>query len=182
MKKNFLRIILLFLFFTTIHSNIVKADNDTPGKFTISGTVKDASSGELLIGASVYIKELKTGAVSNIYGFYSISINEGDYNISYSFVGYQSIEKKIALHKSTSIDIEMQPKANNMKEVVIVDKAANKNVTDSKMSVNNLKIETIKKVPALFGEVDLVKTIQLMPGVQSGGEGSTGFFVRGGGR
>ena len=181
MKKSYFMKILFFFFLITIIGNTAFADNDTPGKFTISGVVKDASSGELLIGASMYIKELKTGAVSNIYGFYSITLSEGDYNIAYSFIGYSSIEKKISLHTNTTIDIEMSHAANNMKEVVITDKATDKNVSDSKMSVNNLKIETIKKVPALMGEVDLVKTIQLLPGVQSGGEGSTGFFVRGGG-
>jgi hypothetical protein len=180
-KTNFKKILLLFFLITMLFNNSVFADDDIPGKYTINGIVKDASSGELLIGASVYIKELKTGAVSNIYGFYSISIKEGDYNLIYSYIGYETIEKKVTLHNNATIDIEMHPKSNEMKEVVITDKAPDKNITDSKMSVNNLKIETIKKVPALFGEVDLVKTIQLLPGVQSGGEGSTGFFVRGGG-
>jgi hypothetical protein len=181
MRNTFKKKLLFCLFLNTFLWQTAPAENYDAGKFTISGIIKDANSGELLIGASVYIKELKTGAASNIYGFYSISMPEGDYNITYSFIGYETIEKKISLHSNTSSDIEMKPKANTMKEVVIYDKVVDKNISDSKMSVNNLKIETIKKVPALFGEVDILKTIQLMPGVQSGGEGSTGFFVRGGG-
>lgn len=149
-------------------------------KFTISGYIKDAGNGEELLGAAVIVKG-KGGTVTNIYGFYSLTIEQGVYDIEYSYIGYETKTEKVNLNKNTTITINLSRKDMNLQEVVITGEAQNKNVSEVKMSTVNLKMETIKKIPALMGEVDVIRAIQMLPGVQSGGEGSTGFFVRGGG-
>jgi len=149
-------------------------------RYTISGKIKDKTSGEELIGAIVFIKELKTGTVSNNYGFYSITLQQGEYNIVVSYIGYSSIEKTISLEKNVVYNFEMEPVASMMKEVVIEDKRLSENVTSNEMSLVKMKMNEIKKIPALMGEVDLIKAIQMLPGIQSAGEGSSGFSVRGG--
>ena len=134
-----------------------------------------------MIGASVFFKELKTGGVANIYGFYSVSAEPGLYTVEFSFIGSQSITKQIDLTTSQTLNIELSPSAASLNMVEVVGEAQNKNVEEVQMSTIDMKMETIKKIPALMGEVDVIRAIQLLPGVQSGGEGSTGFFVRGGG-
>lgn len=148
--------------------------------FTLSGYLKDASTGEDLIGSTVFVKELGIGSSANIYGFYSLTLPKGEYTLEYSFIGYNTFVKKVSLNKNLRIDIELEVKSEVLKEVVIEGEAKNKNVESVQMSSVDMKMETIKKVPALLGEVDVLRVIQLLPGVQSGGEGSTGFFVRGG--
>lgn len=159
--------------------NTLKADDIESAKFTLSGSIKDATNGESLIGAAVYIKELKTGTTTNVYGFYSITLPSGSYNVVFSFLGYENIEKQITLDKNSSIDIELKTRQTTMKEVVITGKKGNDNITNTEMSVIKMNVETIKQIPALMGEVDIIKAIQLLPGVQSAGEGSSGFSVRG---
>lgn len=168
-KKNLF--ILLFL----ICSVQLFAQN-----FTLSGNMKDAETGEDLIGSTVFVKELSKGTSANLYGFYSLTLPAGNYTIEFSYVGYESFIKKINLNKDMKINIELQVKNETLKEVVIEGEAKNKNVESVQMSTVDMKMETIKKIPALLGEVDVLRAIQLLPGVQSGGEGSTGFFVRGG--
>ena len=147
---------------------------------TISGFIKDVESGETLIGASVYVKELQKGATSNEYGFYSISIPPGTYNLEYSYIGFETIKKEVDLKENTTITIEMGG-AIELVEVVVTSEAEDRNVSTTEMSVNKLNIKTISKVPALLGEVDVIRSIQLLPGVSTVGEGATGFNVRGGG-
>jgi hypothetical protein len=150
-------------------------------KYTISGTIKDKKSGELLIGTVVRITEIKNaGAASNEYGFYSITVPEGDYTLVVSMLGYQSVTEKIALHQNIRKDIFMGDTAKSMEEVVITDERADANVTDPQMGSQKLDIKEANKIPVLFGEKDILKTIQLLPGVKSGGDGGSGFFVRGG--
>ena len=148
---------------------------------TISGTIKDNATGETLIGASVRIKELpQKGTSTNSYGFYSITIPKGDYTLIYTYIGYETTSKQVSLHKNQVIDIMLAP-SNTLKEVVIgSNRPNNDQVLSPEMGVEKLNMAQINSVPVVFGEKDILKTITLMPGVKSGGEGNTGFYVRGG--
>ncbi len=148
---------------------------------TLSGYLKDGSNGEALIGATVYIEELQQGTVSNPYGFYSISIPPGDYTLQVSFIGYQTIKRKLDAGKSQSISLSLKEDTKSLEEIVVHGEAANANVERVAMGVAKLPVKTIQKMPAFMGEVDVIKSIQLLPGIQSGGEASTGLYVRGGG-
>jgi hypothetical protein len=150
-------------------------------KVTLSGYIRDATSGEELIGATVFFKELKSGTAANIYGFYSSSVAPGKYTVEFSYLGFQTVSRAIDLQQNQSINIELSPSSAQLKEVEITGEAAARNVEEVQMSTFNLNIEQIKKIPALLGEVDIIRAIQMLPGVQSGGEGTSGFFVRGGG-
>ncbi len=149
-------------------------------KYTVSGHVTDAATGEEQIGATIYISELKTGTVTNSYGFYSITIPQGTYHLRYSYVGYQSVEKEINLTDNTVLNIELKTLETNLDEVVIKGDADDANVRSSSMGVVKMDVKKINKIPILFGEQDVLKTLTLMPGISSGGEGKGGFFVRGG--
>ncbi len=149
-------------------------------KLIVSGSIKDADNGEQLLGATVYIKELKTGTASNMYGFYSVSLQQGNYTLVYSYIGYQSVEKSIHLKANTTLNIELLPIQNTLKEVVITEKRSNENITKNEMSAIKMDAKTIRQIPAFMGEVDIIKAMQLLPGVQTTSEGSSGFSVRGG--
>jgi hypothetical protein len=173
---TYLFIIYLFIFPWTGYG-----ENDpSPGKFTISGRITDQSNGEALIGATVFVRELSTGTASDLYGNYSISLPEGEYTLVYSYVGYRSSEQKIKLMEDRKLMIELLPNAEVLDEVEISSEKQDKNISDAEMSVFKLDIKTIEKIPSLMGEVDIIKAIQLMPGVQSVSEGGSGFSVRGG--
>ncbi|MFY0602059.1 MAG: TonB-dependent receptor [Cyclobacteriaceae bacterium] len=151
-------------------------------QYTLSGYVKDASNGETLIGATVLIKELSTGNVTNFYGFYSITLPKGDYTVSYTYIGYESIEKQVSLASSNvRSDVEMAASSTQLEAVVVSAEAEDANVSDIEMSTAELDIKTISKIPVFAGEVDIIKSIQLLPGVSTVGEGASGFNVRGGG-
>lgn len=149
-------------------------------KYTVSGYIKDKENGEELIGANVVIKSLSTGTTTNSYGFYTINLPAGTYEISYSFIGYTEILQTINLDANKSITVELASSAYITQEVVISGEKKS-NIEDSRMSVIKLPVETVKTLPAFMGEVDILKTIQLLPGVQASGEGNSGFYVRGGG-
>lgn len=157
-----------------------KKPTSPAGRYTISGYIKDAKNGEVLIGATVFVKDLKTGAAANVYGFYSISIPEGNYTITYNSLGYQSVTQTIQLTKDITQNIELTEEAKQLETVEIQSDRPDENVKSVEMSINKLDIKTIKKIPALLGEVDLVRSIQLLPGVTTVGEGASGFNVRGG--
>ena len=150
-------------------------------KHTISGYVQDESSGENLIGVSIYDKETYKGTSSNQYGFYSLTIEEGEYSIIYSFIGYKSITKNIILNKDFRLNISLANDAILTEEVIVTGERLDKNVSSSNMSQAKLEVENIKQLPVILGEVDILKSAQLLPGIQSGGEGSSGLYVRGGG-
>jgi hypothetical protein len=150
-------------------------------KFTISGYIEDLASGEELIASTVYVQEIKSGTVTNVYGFYSITLPKGTYNIKYSYIGYKSVLKQINLDDNIKIDIELQEDKEILQEVIVSGKKQNENVQSIEMSVAKMDIGTIKKMPALLGEVDVIKSIQTLPGVSTVGEGASGFNVRGGG-
>ena len=149
-------------------------------KPTISGVVKDKQTGEDLVGATIYIQELSTGTVTNIYGFYSISIAAGNYTLDISFVGYEKITKKLTLETNTTINVELNSLERTLATVEIKGRNVDENITSTEMSTVKMDIKTIRQIPAFMGEVDIIKAIQLLPGVQAASEGSSGFSVRGG--
>ena len=149
-------------------------------KFTINGYVRDAANGESLIGATVLIKEIGGGNITNVYGFYSITLPSGNYTIEYRYIGFVAQSKQILLTENQRIDIELVEERVVLQEVVVTAEAEDANVSSSEMSVSKLDIRTINKIPAFLGEVDVIKSLQLLPGVSSVGEGASGFNVRGG--
>lgn len=149
-------------------------------KFTISGHIKDALSGEDLIGATIMAQEARLSAAANIYGFYSLTLPAGNHTIVISNIGYKNFTQVVDLSKNILLDVNLETKSQDLKEVEIISEKSDANVRDVQMSVAKLDIKTIQKVPAFLGEVDLVKVIQLLPGVSTVGEGASGFNVRGG--
>ena len=171
MKRIILTLLLINLSFFVFSQN-----------YTISGNIKDSSDGEDLTGANVLVKELKgIGATTNIYGYYSLSLPKGEYTIIYSFIGMKDIAFKVNLTKNIRKDIELGAGAEQLDEVVITGEKENKNVTSNDIGVSSLNMKEIEMIPVLMGEQDIMKTLQLMPGVKSAGEGGSGFYVRGGG-
>ncbi|MBN2520700.1 MAG: TonB-dependent receptor [Bacteroidales bacterium] len=165
-------VFMAFLFFILINSYAQYA--------TISGTITDKETGEFLIAANVYEPSSLTGTVSNYFGFYSLRLKTGKTKIVFSYMGYQSIEKEIELKENTIINIELDPSI-LLDEVVVTDKGPVQNLRSSQMSLIEIPVKNIKQIPVLLGEVDIIKSIQLMPGVQGGTEGTSGLYVRGGG-
>jgi hypothetical protein len=150
-------------------------------KHTISGAVTDQQTGETLIGATIrLLGNTGIGVLSNSYGFYSITAPENKYAIVVSFSGYKSDTLEISLAKDITHQFGLAPAGAQLDEVVVVARR-NDNITRTLPGVQKISIEEIKNVPVIFGEQDILKTIQLLPGIKSGGDGSTGFFVRGGG-
>ena len=148
---------------------------------TLSGYIKDAANGEALIGATVYIPTLKQGTASNSYGFYSLTVPKGTCRLTVSYIGYITTEETVEANENQNITFSLKDNSKEIDEVVVSAEAANANVERVEMGVAKLPIKTIQKLPAFMGEVDIIKTIQLLPGIQSGGEASSGLYVRGGG-
>lgn len=149
-------------------------------KFTISGYIKDKATGEDLIGANVMVAGRSIGTSTNAYGFYSLTIDKGDYDVIFSYIGYNDDTVHFKLNSDKSHTAYLSVSAIMTQEVVI-NAERKANVQSSQMSVMRLPVETVKTLPAFMGEIDVIKTIQLLPGVQSGGDGNSGLYVRGGG-
>ena len=161
-------LISFLLLICTFHS---KAQDN----YTINGVVKDSLSGETLIGVTLkFTTTTQSGTSTNAYGFYSYKLNPGDYNLSVSYVGYRSINRKISINSDIRIDINMTPE-NILEEVVISSEKRNDNVRNAQMGVSKINLSEIRNVPVLFGERDILKTLQLLPGIKSAGEGNSGF-------
>lgn len=169
MKKIFL---ILLLFFPLVLF--------AQQRFTISGNITDAKSGEDLIGATVGVQGTTTGTATNSYGFYSLTLPAGKYTLVYTYVGYANSTQEITLNKNLTLNLELAPNNNTLQEVLITSKKEDANIQQNKMSSEVLSMEVVKTLPAFMGEVDVLKTIQMLPGVVSGGEGTSGFYVRGG--
>ncbi|MBS3770571.1 MAG: TonB-dependent receptor [Bacteroidales bacterium] len=150
--------------------------------YTISGHVQDQSDGEVLIGANISLKGTTTGTTTNAYGFYSITLEPGEYTIACSYVGYSGKEINLELNGDTTLDIELERKNTQLEEVVVEGEKSNSNIVSMDMSLDKLNSETIDKIPVLMGEVDMIKTLQMLPGVKSTGTLTSGMSVRGGGR
>ena len=168
MKKFNLLILLLF-------TSISFGQN----KFSISGYVEDSKTGEKLYGVNVYTNS-KSGNITNEYGFYSFSLEEGKHTIYVSYIGFKTIEKEINVSSNSKVDFKLEEDSSILDEVIVVATKIDNRVKSVEMSVNTLKASTIKKLPAILGEPDVLKSIQLLPGVSSVNEASSGFNVRGG--
>ncbi len=149
-------------------------------KFTLSGTITDKSSNETLIGVNIVFPELQTGTITNEYGFYSITLPKGNYKFQLSYIGFSTVFKQIALFENQSVNFKLSESGERLNEVIITDNFEKLNIKKPQMSVNSLSINTIKQIPVVLGEVDIIKSITLLPGVTNAGEGSSGFNVRGG--
>ena len=172
------RLFRILLFFLILFSPCFLAAQDV---FTISGYIKDKGSGETLIAANIYNKNNPTeGTVSNTYGFYSLSLPAGDYTIVYSYLGYADREVALNLTSDQRLNIDLN-EGITIQEVIVTAEDTDENVSSTEMGTVDLPIENIKTLPALLGEVDVLKVLQLLPGVLSAGEGNAGFYVRGGG-
>lgn len=156
------------------------------GRVTLSGVVRDANNGETMMGVYVILTDIRTpsnvqGCVTNQAGYFSISVMQGEYKLNVNYMGYKTIADTITLHRNVSLPIEIEPVAIAGEEVVILGERGDVNVTSGDVGRMELSIQTIKALPALMGEADVIKSVQLLPGVQSGGEGNSGFYVRGSG-
>lgn len=171
MKKIF-SLILLFFFIQQGFSQKT---------FAVSGSIKDAQNGEELVAASVYVKELKTGVTTNTSGTYTITLKPGKYTLQFSYIGYDKQEKVITIDQANlSLHIKLNPSVELLKEVEIRDQRGNRSVTKNEIGAVSLDVKSIKQIPVLMGEVDIIKVIQLLPGVMPTSEGGSGFSVRGG--
>ncbi|MBA4411552.1 MAG: hypothetical protein C0397_19300 [Odoribacter sp.] len=148
---------------------------------TLSGYLKDKANGEALIGATIYIPVLKTGVITNPYGFYSISVPEGSYSVTFSYIGFQTQTPLINLNANKQLNVLLEEDTKQLDEVVVTGEKKNRNVESLQMSMEKVQVKMIKKLPSFMGEVDIIKSITLLPGIQNGGEGSSGLYVRGGG-
>ena len=166
------RILILILFCTSqLHAQ----------KYTISGYVKDLRSGEVLIGATVVDKKQPSiGMAANIYGYYSFELPKGEYTLKASYVGYAIKEVTVNLTEDIAINFSLEEEASRLEEVIVSATRSDENVSSVKMSTEKLQIQRIKSIPALLGEVDIIKSLQLLPGISTAGEGTSGMFVRGG--
>lgn len=149
-------------------------------EFTLSGYLKDEQTGEELLYANVQVEGSSIGVSTNAYGFYSITLPSGKYRILYSYLGYKTQSFEIDLNKNMEKTMFLSSDTKLLEEVVVTAKARDENVSKNEMSVVELDMAQIKKIPVIFGEQDVLKTIQLLPGVKGGGEGGSGFYVRGG--
>ena len=165
----------LFVFFLFIGLSILGQE-----KITLSGTVYDNTNNETLIGVSIYFPELNAGTTTNEYGFYSITIPQGNYKIQLSYLGYATLLETINLSEKTTKNFKLFEATESLNEIVIESNIEKLNLKTPQMSVNKLTSSTIKQIPVVLGEADIIKSLILLPGVTSAGEGASGFNVRGG--
>lgn len=149
-------------------------------RYTLSGYVREKGSRELLPGVNIYVAALRNGTITNNYGFYSLTLPEGTHDIVFSYVGYQSVAATVTFNSNKELEVSLVSSI-ALSEVIITAEEIIRNSENSQMSMVVLPVQQIKNIPALLGEKDVFKTLQLMPGVQSGSEGSSGMYVRGGG-
>ena len=150
-------------------------------RFTLNGYIKDSLSGEVVSGASIKINGKSRGILSNQFGFYSLTLEPGTYVLSFSHVSYQVQSISVSLTGNQTQNIDLVPRSAAIQEVVVFSKKRDGNITAAQLGKIDLSVGQIKSIPVLMGEVDILKTIQLLPGVRNAGEGNAGFYVRGGG-
>lgn len=166
-----IRTLLLSLFLIITSLGIAQ------NRVSISGTIKDSQTGETLIGAIVQVKELPNIAViTNEYGFYSLYVPAGEYNLSVSFVGYSNYSIPVKANSDVQVGIQLISTTRELEEVSVTAQRSNDNLTKPQMGVEKLNIAQNAKIPVIFGEKDIIKTLQLLPGVKAAGEGSSGFL------
>ena len=171
LRRNF-PLALIFIFFCSLAFS--------QRNVTISGYVSDLESDESLIGVSVLLQELNTGTITNEYGFFSLTLPAGVYTVQIRYLGFETLTRELSLNEDVNENFELTPQAEVLDEVIVEENIELLNVRNPQMSVNKLAINTIKKIPAVLGEVDVIKSITLLPGVTNAGEGASGFNVRGG--
>jgi hypothetical protein len=174
---------LILLLFVVVNASAgFGLPDDNSNKFTINGYVKDSQTGEALIGATIIVKELlQTGATTNAYGYYSLTILEGTYSITAHFIGYEPQTFQVTLKQNVKQNFNLAEKSIEQKDVIITGERKDDNVTNTQMGIEKLDVKGIQSIPVLLGEKDVLKTVQLLPGIKSAGEGNSGFYVRGGG-
>ncbi|AWX43030.1 hypothetical protein HME9304_00017 [Flagellimonas maritima] len=177
MKKNIISLRrLLFIVLSVVSLMSLQAQE----RFTLSGTISEASSNETLIGVTIAFPSLKTGVTTNEYGFYSITLPKGEYDIIVSYLGFEEIRETIDLNLNIKRDFELFEEAEQLEEVVVTENPERLDIKKPQMSVNTLAVQTIKQIPVVLGEADVIKSLLLLPGVSNAGEASSGFNVRGG--
>ncbi|MDD3079411.1 MAG: TonB-dependent receptor [Paludibacter sp.] len=150
-------------------------------RHTFSGSVTDATTGESLIGASILVKEMEnTGVTTNSYGYFSLTVPDGKYTFIVSYLGYLPAEYTLNMNQSRKLNIKLQPQAQQLNDVEITAQAKNHNITSNEIGMEKMEVKEIAKIPVLFGEADIMKTLKLTPGIKSVGEGNGGMYVRGG--
>ncbi len=149
-------------------------------QFTISGRITDAANGEDLIGVTVWENGTSIGTTTNVYGFYSITLPEGKHSITYSYIGFVTQTLELAFDRNKTIDIRLFSASTELEEVEVTAERKDQNITSTQMSVEKINMKQIEKIPVFMGEKDILKTIQLLPGISSISEGGSGFSVRGG--
>jgi hypothetical protein len=168
--------------FTIIGSLFFLIQTSAQGLFVLSGNISDSETGESLPAASVLAEDLRTdGTVSNSYGFYSLPLPAGTYRVRYQYVGYETVTREVRLDKNLNIDVELNPANYLLGNIEVTGKQADRNITSVDMGSVQMAPKRIESIPVIFGEADILKTIQLTPGVKAAGEGNSGFYVRGGG-
>lgn len=170
LKNLFLIVICVVFAFAKAHAQ----------KYTLSGTISEAATSETLLSVNVIIPELATGTLSNEYGFYSITLPAGTYKVTYTTIGFKEITKTVVLDKNVKLDVELQESSQELDAIIINADVEKLSTKSPQMSTLALSIETIKKIPVVLGETDVIKALTLLPGVTSAGEGASGFNVRGG--
>lgn len=172
--------LLLFCFFSVVWLSPILSVAEEDARFSVSGYIKDAKTGEVLLFANVLVVELNTGVSTNQYGYYSVKVPAGNYTIQYSYLGYETVSRQVNLKTNINADIELPPKSTSLNTVEITGKSARSAVRSLEMGAIQMDIKQLKAVPVLFGERDILKGIQLLPGVSPSSEGSSNYFVRGG--
>lgn len=151
-----------------------------PGKYSLHGTIKAKGTGEVLIGATVSVTGFSIGTVSNEYGFYSLTLQQDDYTLDVSAIGMRPQQIKVLLNKDVKLDILLEEEVTNLQEVTVKTSSTGRSLKNPQMSVEKINVHEVRTIPVLFGERDILKTIQLLPGIKSAGEGNSGFYTRGG--
>ena len=192
------RVFILSLFFLIIHipfngicQDTTKTTNQNklrsttkshsqPEKHSLHGTIKAKGTGEVIIGATVSVTGYSIGTVSNEYGFYSLTLPQDDYTLEISAVGMTSQQIKVSLNKDVKLDILLEEEVTNLQEVTVKASSTGRSLKNPQMGVEKINVHEVRTIPVLFGERDILKTIQLLPGIKSAGEGNSGFYTRGG--
>ncbi|WP_310380072.1 TonB-dependent receptor [Flavobacterium sp.] len=180
LRLQFIFSMHLFIVCNSIFSQEISNSELGKEKITLSGTITDLRTNETLIGVNLFIPEIKAGITSNEYGFYSITVPNGNYTIQISYVGYETISETILLDKTQKKNFSLIETGEQLDEIIILEKKTI-NIRKPEMSTNKLSGNTIKKIPVVLGEVDVLKALLTLPGVTNAGEGQSGFNVRGGG-
>ena len=150
-------------------------------RYTVSGFVNDSATGEALIGASIYIQEIQKGVATNTYGFYSVTLEQGSYTFITRYIGYQQQDRKLDLRADLKMNVDLRSATQEIKQVEVVKEKRKSNTESTDMGRIDIDVQKLNTLPALLGEVDILKVLQFLPGVKSNGEGNSGFYVRGGG-